>query len=62
MDIMERKTAENHVAIETLNGFDGSVTRRRSINGMPVDAMGPVDAVVFGDNVNYPAKVVPYSG
>ena len=54
--------AANRVTINTIAGFDEVNDRRRTVNGLPVEAMGPENVVVLGADVDYPVQVVPYSG
>ena len=58
---LERSVASNRANIATVIGAEDS-NDRRSVNGMPVSAMGPENVVVLGANVEFPVQVVPYSG
>ena len=53
--------ANNRENLATMIGINEPNTRR-SVNGMPVSAMGPENVVVIGANAEYPLQVVPYSG
>ena len=54
--------ADNRATLETVTGVEDINIRRQSVNGMPVQAMGPENVVVIGANTDYPTQVVPYSG